>query len=375
MTILDVKKDPKLNPLRVAFIGAGGRWGPNAHGPALQGVPEVNLYAVCTAHAHTALAASVKYGVEKAYSDLKVMGADEQVEAALVAVRVPAHYKITMAALEAGKHVYCEWPLGANTAEAEAMLALARLKNVRTMVGLQRRASPAYRYMRELVQQGYVGKIISVNMTHMGSGVLTRPADRTWQRDVTLGANTLTITFGHSIDALCMVAGELVEVSALVSTQVPQWFESDTQKYVDVTSPDNVMLSGRLENGAVVNVSLGVHPFHGSGYRLEIYGTEGTLMMVGGGDAGQEVKRRIMGGQKADKAMQELPVPERFKVVPEAIRSQGPSYDVGQMWVQFAHAIRAGTAVEADFAHAVRRHRMLDAIRRASETGQRQLID
>jgi predicted dehydrogenase len=226
-----------------------------------------------------------------------------------------------------------------------------------------------------LVQQGYVGKIISVNMTHMGSGVLTRPADRTWQRDVTLGANTLTITFGHSIDALCMVAGELVEVSALVSTQVPQWFESDTQKYVDVTSPDNVMLSGRLENGAVVNVSLGVHPFHGSGYRLEIYGTEGTLMMVGGGDAGQEVKRRIMGGQKADKAMQELPVPERFKVVPEAIRSQGPSYDVGQMWVQFAHAIRAGTAVEADFAHAVRRHRMLDAIRRASETGQRQLID
>jgi predicted dehydrogenase len=303
------------------------------------------------------------------------MGADEQVEAALVAVRVPAHYKITMAALEAGKHVYCEWPLGANTAEAEAMLALARLKNVRTMVGLQRRASPAYGYMRELVQQGYVGKIISVNMTHMGSGVLTRPADRTWQRDVTLGANTLTITFGHSIDALCMVAGELVEVSALVSTQVPQWFESDTQKYVDVTSPDNVMLSGRLENGAVVNVSLGVHPFHGSGYRLEIYGTEGTLMMVGGGDAGQEVKRRIMGGQKADKAMQELPVPERFKVVPEAIRSQGPSYDVGQMWVQFAHAIRAGTAVEADFAHAVRRHRMLDAIRRASETGQRQLID
>ena len=299
----------------------------------------------------------------------------ELVEAALVAVRVPAHYKITMAALEAGKHVYCEWPLGANTAEAEAMLALARLKNVRTMVGLQRRASPAYGYMRELVQQGYVGKIISVNMTHMGSGVLTRPADRTWQRDVTLGANTLTITFGHSIDALCMVAGELVEVSALVSTQVPQWFESDTQKYVDVTSPDNVMLSGRLENGAVVNVSLGVHPFHGSGYRLEIYGTEGTLMMVGGGDAGQEVKRRIMGGQKADKAMQELPVPERFKVVPEAIRSQGPSYDVGQMWVQFAHAIRAGTAVEADFAHAVRRHRMLDAIRRASETGQRQLID
>ena len=153
-----------------------------------------------------------------------------------------------------------------------------------------------------------------------------------------------------------------------------QWFETDTKKYVDVTSPDNIMLSGRLDNGAVVSANLGVHPYHGSGYRFEIYGTEGTLMMIGGGEAGQEVKRKIMGGKKDDKTLQELPVPERFKTVPEEIRNGGPSYDVGQMWVQFAHAVRTGGPVEADFEHAVRRHRMLDAIRRASETGQRQKV-
>ena len=153
-------------------------------------------------------------------------------------------------------------PLGANLKEAEELAALARKMNVRTMVGLQRRASPAYLRMRELVKEGYVGKVLSVNMTQMGSGVLTRTSDRTWQRDVTLGANTLTITFGHAMDALCMVAGELTEVSAVVSTQVPQWFETDTKKSVDVTSPDNIMLSGRLEGGAVVNVNVGVHPYH-----------------------------------------------------------------------------------------------------------------
>src|SRR6188768_244742 len=156
------------DPLRVAFIGAGGRWGPSAHGPALQKLPEINLYAVCTAHADTAQAAADKYGVKKAYSDLATMGADPQVEAAL----------------EAGKNVYCEWPLGANTQEAEEMAALARKKNVRTMVGLQRRASPAYLYMRELIEQGYVGQVLAVNLTLMNSGVLTRPSDRTWQRDV-----------------------------------------------------------------------------------------------------------------------------------------------------------------------------------------------
>ena len=361
-------------PVRIGFIGANGRWGPSAHAPALQRLPEVELYAVCTAHADTAQAAADKYGVARAYSDVKAMGADPQVDVALVAVRVPAHYALSKAAIEAGKHVYCEWPLGADTAEAEALAALARQKNVKTMVGLQRRASPAYLYLRDLVKEGYVGKVLSVHMTHMGSGVLSRTSDRTWQRDVTLGANTLTITFGHSMDALCMVAGELAEVSAVVSTQVPQWFERDTKKYVDVTSPDNVMLAGRLEGGALVSVHLGVNPYHGSGYRLEIYGAEGTLMMVGGGEAGQEAKRQILGGKKDDKALTELPVPERYKCVPEEVRGLGPAYDVGQMWVKFAEAIRGGGSVEADFDHAVRRHRMLDAIRRASETGQRQKV-
>jgi len=362
------------DPLRVGLIGAGGRWGPRAHVPALKGVPDAELYAVCTAHADTAQAAADKFGVTRAYGNDKALDADARVEAVAVAVRVPAHYQLTKNAIEAGKHVFCEWPLGANTKEAEELAVLARKKNVRTMVGLQRRASPAYLYMRELIQQGYVGQVLAVNMTLMGSGVLTRPSDRTWQRDVTLGANTLTITFGHAVDAMCMVVGELTEVSAIVGTQVPQWFETDTKKYVDVTSPDNIVVQGRLENGAIVNAYTGVHPYHGSGHRFEIYGKDGTLSMIGGGEGGEELRRKVMGGHKDDKALQELPVPERFTWVPEALRDGGPAYDVGQMWVKFAEAIRTGSNIEPDFDHAVRRHRMLDTIVRASQTGQRQKV-
>jgi predicted dehydrogenase len=342
--------------------------------PALKGMSEAELYAVCTAHADTARAAADKFGVARAYGSDQAMNADPEVEAVSVAVRVPAHYELTKNAIEAGKHVFCEWPLGANTKEAEELAALARQKNVRTMVGLQRRASPAYLYMRELIQQDYVGQVLAVNMLLMGSGVLTRPSDRTWQRDMNLGANTLTITFGHVFDAMCMVVGELAEVSAIVSTQVPQWFETDTKKYVDVTSPDNVVVQGRLENGAVVNAYCGVHPYHGSGHRLEIYGREGTLAMIGGGEGGGEHQRKVMGGRKDDKALQELPVPEKFKWVPEAVRRGGPEYEVGQMWVKFAEAIRTGSEIDPDFDHAVRRHRTLDAIVRASATGQRQKV-
>jgi predicted dehydrogenase len=342
--------------------------------PALKDVPEAKLYAMCTAHADTARAAADKFGVTRAYGSDKALNADPQVEAVAIAVRVPAHYELSKNAIEAGKHVFCEWPLGANTKEAEELAALARQKNVRTMVGLQRRASPAYLYMRELIQQGYVGQVLAVNLMLMNSGVLTRPSDRTWQRDVTLGANTLTITFAHVFDAMCMVVGELAEVSAIVSTQVPQWFEIDTKKYVDVTSPDNVVVQGRLENGAIVNAYCGVQPYHGSGHRLEIYGRDGTLAMIGGGEGGEERRRKVMGGHKDDKALQELPVPERFTWVSEAVRNGGAAYDVGQMWVRFAEAIRTGSNIEPDFDDAVRRHRSLDAIVRASQTGQRQKV-
>jgi predicted dehydrogenase len=63
-----------------------------------------------------------------------------------------------------------------------------------------------------------------------------------------------------------------------------------------------------------------------------------------------------------------------LKGVSEAVRGDGSAYDVGQMWVKFAEAIRTGSSIESDFDHAVRRHRMLDAIVRASQTGQRQKV-
>ncbi|MSP78801.1 MAG: Gfo/Idh/MocA family oxidoreductase [Dehalococcoidia bacterium] len=360
------------NRLRVGLIGAAGRWGPSAHIPAIQGLPDTELYAVCTAHEETARAAAQKYSVELAYHDDKMMDANPRVEAVAVVVRVPAHYTLTKNALQAGKHVFCEWPLGANLKETEELAALARKMNVRTVVGLQRQASPVYLRLKELVAEGYVGKVLSVNMMQMSSGVTTRTSDRTWQRDVALGANTLTISFGHSIDALCMVVGEITEVSGIVSTQVPQWYETDTKRYVDVTAPDNVMISGRLEGGAVVNAYVGVHPYHDSGYKMEIYGTNGTLVVTGSGATGGPL--RIMGGRKDDKQVQELPVPERLTWVPQAVRNAGNAYDVGQLWANFAKAIRSGSNVGPDFDYAVRRHRLLDAVMRASQTGARQRV-
>src|SRR5262245_10690462 len=117
------------NPLRVGLIGAAGRWRQRAHVQALQGVPETEIYDMCTAHEETAQSSADKFGVECAYGNDNALNADKRVEAVVVAVRVPAHYELSKNAIEAGKHVFCEWPLGANTKEAEELAALARKKN------------------------------------------------------------------------------------------------------------------------------------------------------------------------------------------------------------------------------------------------------
>ena len=126
-----------------------------------------------------------------------------------------------MDALNAGKHVFTEWPLGATLAEAQEMADLGRAKGVQTMVGLQARAAPAVMYMKELVDSGYVGEVMACNLRLIRGGVLSRTSDRTWQRDDSLGATTLTIACGHAIDALRYVVGDFSDVSSVVSTQAP----------------------------------------------------------------------------------------------------------------------------------------------------------
>ena len=88
---------------------------------------------------------------------------------------VPSHYEATKAAIEAGKHVLTEWPLGQDTAEAEELADLARAKGVQTAVGLQSRVSPALLFVKEQIEAGYVGEVLSCSVITMRDGALETP--------------------------------------------------------------------------------------------------------------------------------------------------------------------------------------------------------
>jgi predicted dehydrogenase len=285
-----------------------------------------------------------------------------------VVVRVPSHYPPAKAALEAGKHVYCEWPLGKTTAEAIELAALAKATGLVTAVGLQARANRAILYLKELVAAGYVGEIMAVHVILMRDGVLTRPSHRTWQRDASLGANTLTIAHGHTIDATRFVTGDFASVSAVVATQAKQWLDTGSNTWLDVTSPDNILVSGRLANGAVVSAHIAALPYAGSGYRMEIYGREGTL--IAAGEDSPQLNEVSLSGAQRGNALAPLAVPERFTYA-SAGTPGGEAANVGQMYAMFADAInnRGGDARLPDFATAVELHRLVDAVKQSSDEG------
>ncbi len=217
--------------VRLGLIGAsvGGTWSARSHLPALQASADVELTAVCTTRADSAEAARQAWGARLAFDDYRRMVASPEIDAVAVVVRVPSHYAPTKAALEAGKHVYCEWPLGRTTAEAVELAALAEAKGLVTAVGLQARVNPAVMYMKELVEAGFVGELMAIHVSLMREGVLSRPSNRTWQRDAALGANTLTIANGHTVDAMRFVAGDFARLSAVVATEAKQWLDTGTQ--------------------------------------------------------------------------------------------------------------------------------------------------
>jgi predicted dehydrogenase len=354
--------------IRLGLIGASvkGTWSARSHLPAIGANSDVELAAVCTTKADSAEAARQAWGARLAFDDYRKMIASPEVDAVAVVVRVPSHYAPAKAALEAGKPVYCEWPLGRTTAEAVELAALARAKGLATAVGLQARLAPALIYMKEQIEAGFVGEVMAVRVSLLREGVLSRPSNRTWQRDAELGANTLTIANGHTVDAMRFVVGDFRRLNAVITTQAKQWLETDTKRMVEVTAPDNILTCGRLANGAVASAHVASVPFAGSGYRMEIYGREGTIVATG--EDSPQLSEVSLHGAKGGNTLAPMPVPARFNF-PSAGTPSGDALNVGRLYSLFAEAICNGNSRQPSFETAVELHHLIDALRQASDEG------
>src|SRR5712691_2639557 len=322
--------------IRVGIVGASPQsWATAAHLPALAHLDELTVTAVATTRQDSARAAAGTFGIRHAFASAEELASHPEVDLVVASVKVPAHAAVIRAALAAGKHVYAEWPLGVDLAEASALADAAAAAGVVRAVSLQAYHSPGAHFVADL----------------------------------------LTVMAGHALAALERVAGPLADVSAVLANLHDRVAVAETGELIANHVPGQVALHGRLGSGALLSLSIhGGSAAAPSGFAITISGADGTLTITPA-DPGHypgwaEWRVRLRG---TDGAATDLPVPDRYRLIPAGVPA-GPATHIAALYREIAQAITEGRPAHPGFDTAVHHHQTLAAIERAAQTGLRQSL-
>lgn len=396
--------------LKVAVTGAGlahspdgrERWAVRTHIPALKKLSELfEVVAVCTTRKETAEESARHFDVPHAFGDVETMLSSlPHLDVVCVCVRPVYHHQVAVAALRAGKHVYCEQPLGVTTGQAREMYDLARSKGLRTIVGHQTHYEPATLHMAELVRQGFVGQPLTFSQSQFVSNYITpRPSHRQWLFQAEMGGHP-GYRSGQSLDRLAMVLGQdVTEISADMAVLVPERPALDTGGVLHSTQVENMNYLLRVGGGVIGTLQVSYTAWFGTGTRFELYGTEGMLMLTtdntpqnwtketGEGDPtrgrlklyGAHVDmRRLLAEKIAPERLQrefrEIPIPPRHTYV-EGFREGSSAFGVAQAWHAFAQAIHEGRECQPSFRDVLKIHCVWDAAEEATRNRTWERVD
>ncbi|MCP2335592.1 Gfo/Idh/MocA family protein [Actinomadura rupiterrae] len=358
-----------MSAIRVGIIGANPDqgWASRAHVPALRALDGFEITAVGTRREESAREAARRYGVPHHFTDPRALAAHPDVDLVAITVKVPAHDELIRAALDAGKHVFSEWPLTRTTAEAEAVAKLAAGAGVRTAVGLQARFAPAAVRARQLLADGHIGRVTSVNV-HAGlfkGADGTLPGWSSYTADVRNAAGTLEVGGGHHLDLVRHLVGPIAELSATTAVQRVHYTVAETGEPVEADSPDQIALAGTLASGATLSAHVHYAKRTAPGTRIEIAGTEGDLTLVSRGGYGVQIDDLVLlGNRETGGEPQVLDLPD--EALPPSLRGTEAA-NVARVYQAFA----GSPASVPSFEEALDLHRLLDVVRASAETGTR----
>lgn len=353
--------------LRIGIAGANAQrgWARDAHIAALRALPGFTVQAVSARTQDIAEEAKAFFGAVSAYDDSLALARDPAVDIVAVTVKVPEHRAIVLAAIAAGKHIYCEWPLGRDLAETREMAAAAQAAGVHVAIGLQGANSLAVRHAAKLVKDGVIGRPLSLRVVSPTAGWgAESPAHYAYLQDKRNGATLSTIAGGHTLATIEEVVGGYCEVTALASIVQSEMRVSGTDETVSRTCADHLIVSGRHASGCVSSLEV-VGGVTDVPFEFIVRGTKGRLVINGGHAGGYQAGRLYVTTTPASP-----PQPAAA-----AAELDGPPANVAELWAHFAADIRSGTRTVPDFDRAVRLAQLLDAVDASSDEGRRLAVD
>jgi predicted dehydrogenase len=352
---------------RVGLVGVGN-WARYGHIPALKLLPEYEIVAVSSRSLENARDIAKTFDIPHAYGDAQQLINDAEVDLVVVLPPAPEHFAIVKAAINAGKDVYCEWPLTTSTEDSEELVRLAEQHSVRHIVGLQRTVGTSSLDLHHLLAEGYVGRLRSVRMqVNMDGFGPLRSASLDWTMPAKNFSHVLSIYGGHFMDMLFHAVGQPATITALIRTQFLELTNSHGESIRNET-PDGAMVMGTLVNGAMFQVQIEGGKCNQTGLQIDITGTNGDLQVTNERSFVTKHLDLIRGAQGERGSWSELRAPDRFHLIPPSDLDTSVQ-DLAQLYAAFARDRIDGIKTTRDFSDALALHRLIDAIYEASSSG------
>lgn len=357
------------NNIRVGFIGLNpdSHWASMAHIPALQSLSDkFTIVGVANSTAESAQKTASELGLRFAFKNVGELVNSPEIDLVVVTVKVPHHFELVSAALEAGKHVYCEWPLGNGLEEARQLAKLAEQKGVVAVVGTQARPALEIEHLKKLIEDGYVGKVLSTTLIGSGGNWAGETVDDLYYLcEEKNGANLQTIPLAHTLAALSDVLGGFNELSSQFITHYDTVKITDTGEVKEKSVPDQIMVQGSLASGAAVSIHYRGGVSRGTNLLWEINGTEGDIQVTGDLGHAQMIQLTVRGARGDEKELKPLmPATAQYEPWPEFAGAR----NVGRVYARLYDDITMGTATAPNFKDAVALHQLIDAIEKSAKS-------
>lgn len=359
----------KTEKIKVGIIGLNphSQWASKSHLPALSHLSDTfEIIGVANSTHKSAIKAANAFQIPIAYENADALISSADIELVVITVKVPYHYDLVKAALEAGKHVYCEHPLGNGLAETKQLAAIAARKNVVAAVGTQMVVSPEVIYLEQLIKDGYVGRVLSTTLIGSGGPWSDEAiAADYYLYDKANGATMLTIPLGHTLAGITKVLGGFHTLTSKMINNFTTVKLTDTGETKYKTTEDQIMVIGQLKNGAAISIHYRGGVSRGTNLLWEINGTEGDIQVTGPLGHGQFVPLTIRGAKGKDEELQTLLIPNEMV---EGLPDNPVIRNVAQVYKRIAADIRNETKTAPSFEDAVVLGKLINEIEQSSKS-------
>jgi predicted dehydrogenase len=336
--------------IRVGIIGAGGN-SRARHIPGFRALPNVEVVAVANRSRASSEKAARELNIPRAFDTYQDLLEDPLVDAVCIGTWPYMHFPITVAALEAGKHVLTEARMAMDAAEAREMLDASRR---RPELVAQVVPSPftfeVDRMVMDLIAEGYLGDMVSIELRTSTGTFPDFGGPLTWRQDRELSGYNI-LTMGIWYEALLRWLGPATKVMAMTKVVVPQRKGPDGRLQA-VTIPDHVDVLCEMACGAQAHLAVSAVSGLNRVNDIWLFGTEGTLYVDGN-------TWKLYGGKRGgERTVQEIIIPEEKK---------------GKWRVEeeFINAIRGTEQVTTTtFEDGVKYMEFTEAVTRSAQTGQ-----